>query len=202
MMDKHSERDDVSMFFLLYFPLWSTTWNNWENKNQKKNRTGPALTTIATSVCVCAYVNTVQSAMRSHTFFSFFPSFLHSCPFSCGTRTTHSESGTISSTRRWERKERNWNDQCVAIWALTQAVPSARLHFISSEFKVDSIIGLTRRSNANGGYVLLTMRASTEINTHTTPVRCWITQRIRIFSFSMGAQWWWWWCRIKGVIRR
>jgi hypothetical protein len=46
-------------------------------------------------------------------------------------------------------------------------VPSARLHFISSEFKVDSIIGLTRRSNANGGYVLLTMRASTEINTHT-----------------------------------
>lgn len=153
--------------FLLYFTLWSTTWNNWENKNQKKNRTGPTLTTIATSVCVCAYVNTVQSAMRSHTFFSFFPSFLHSCPFSCGTRTTHSESGTISSTRRWERKERNWNDQCVAIWALTQAVPSARLHFISSEFKVDSIIGLTRRSNANGGYVLLTMRASTEINTHT-----------------------------------
>jgi hypothetical protein len=60
--------------FLLYFTLWSTTWNNWENKNQKKNRTGPTLTTIATSVCVCAYVNTVQSAMRSHTFFllSFF----------------------------------------------------------------------------------------------------------------------------------
>jgi hypothetical protein len=66
-------------------------------------------------------------------------------------------------------------------------VPSARLHFISSEFKVDSIIGLTRRSNANGGYVLLTMRASTEINTHNTCALLDHTENKNIFFFNGGS---------------
>lgn len=133
MMDKHSERDDVSMFFpFSLFSLGPPPLETAGRIKSKKNRTGPLTSTIATSVCVCvcAYVNTVQSAMRSHTLFLSFLlySFLHSCPFSCGTRTTHSESGTISSTRRWERKEiRNcWNDQCSHFGPpAQQAVPAS-----------------------------------------------------------------------------
>lgn len=76
----------------------SSTWNNQRNKRTK---TGLRAMSVFVCVCVCAYVNTVQSAIWSHTFF-----FL----FLARQETTHFASGTISAKVR-KKKRKNYNNQ-------------------------------------------------------------------------------------------